>query len=74
MKQMFNRKMMQLRILAKCDRKYRDMEQNFMLLEEKFLEMVSRMTEEQQNLVWAFVFASEELDLRLFEIACEGIH
>ena len=66
-------KMEMLRRLAKADAKYREIEGTYLELERAFSEMTIRLTEEQQDIAWAFVCTSDELDRRLMEIACDYI-
>lgn len=66
-------KMEMLRRLAKADAKYREIEKDYLALERAFSEMTIRLTEEQQDIAWAFVCTSDELDRRLMEIACDYI-
>lgn len=68
-----DRKMEMLRRLAKADAKYREIEGTYLELERAFSEMTIRLTEEQQDIAWAFVCTSDELDRRLMEIACDYI-
>ena len=66
-------KMKGLRQLAKADERYREIEGGYRLLEHAFSEITTRLTDEQQDIVWAFVCTSDELDHRLLEIACDYI-
>lgn len=63
-------KLMMLRHLAGTDSRYREIRQEYISLERRFFEMTTRLTEEQQDIAWAFVCTSDELDRRLLEIAC----
>lgn len=59
--------------LARCDEKYRSIETRFLRLEKEFSEMANRLPDEEQDIAWAFVCTSDELDRRLLEIACDYI-
>ena len=56
-----------------CDETYRNIKARYVQLEEAFSKTAALLTEEQQNILWAFVLTSDELDLRLLEIACDYI-
>jgi hypothetical protein len=62
-----------LRLIAYGDATYRNIKARYAQLEESFSKTAVLLTEEQQNILWAFVLTSDELDLRLLEIACDYI-
>lgn len=62
-----------LRRLARADPAFRDMEQRYFALERDFSEMTNTLPQSQQDIAWAYVCASDDLDRRLLEIACAYI-
>ena len=62
-----------LQLLAECDEEYKSQKVKFLSIEKAFLETVHHLPDHQQDLIWEFVFASNELDGRLLEIACDYI-
>ena len=63
-----------LRLLANGDETYRRIKERYRMQEEAFAKTASLLTNEQQDILWAFVLTSDELDHRLLEIACDYIH
>lgn len=68
------RKIEILKQLSKSDEKYRELYSKFLPLEKQFTKIVNRLTNDEQDVIWDFVFTSDELDQRLLEIACDYIH
>ena len=71
---MHDQKIQQLLLLAHADGEFRKMKAEFVRLEAKFMELVHELPDEQQDLIYKFVFASDEYDRRILEIACDYIH
>lgn len=63
----------EMRQLAKYDKHYRDLEQKFLCAEARYLNMLDQLSDEQQDLAWEFIFASNALDERLLEISRGGL-
>ena len=63
-----------LRLLANGDETYREIMERYKTQEEAFSQTAALLSDEQQDILWAFVFTSDELDRRLLEIACDYIH
>lgn len=66
-------KIEKLKLLAIGDLQYRTMKQQFSKQEKHFLKTIHNLPGEQQDIIWEFVFASDALDRRLLEIACDYI-
>ena len=60
-----------LRELAKKDPKYREIRVRYDTLEDAFGKLAAKLTDEEQDIAWAFVCTSDELDRRLLELVCE---
>lgn len=67
------RKMDLMQRIAEKDLEYREMKSRFLILERKFEKTVMELTEEQQNVIWDFVFMSNDLDNKVLEIACSYV-
>ena len=63
-----------LRLLANGDETYRSIKERYKIQEEAFARTAALLSNEQQDILWAFVLTSDELDRRLLEIACDYIH
>ena len=63
----------EMRQLATYDKHYRELEQTFLCAEARYLNMLDQLSNEQQDLAWEFIFASNALDERLLEIARGGL-
>lgn len=66
-------KLCALRRLAREDLLFRRLERRYLDLEEAFAQMANTLPQDQQDTAWAYVCASDDLDRRLLEIACEYI-
>ena len=62
-----------LRFLADSDKIYKKIKERYKLQEEAFSQAAALLPHEQQDILWAFVCTSDELDHRLLEIACDYI-
>ena len=69
MSQKREQKLEMLRNLARGDGEYGRIEGEYQRLESAFAKMVNTLPRPQQNLIWAYVCTSNELDSRLLEIA-----
>ena len=67
------RKMDLMQRIAEKDLEYREMKSRFLISERKFEKTVMELTEEQQNVIWDFVFMSNDLDNKVLEIACSYV-
>ena len=63
-----------LRLLANGDELYRRIKERYRTQEEAFAQTAALLSKEQQDILWAFVLTSDELDRRLLEIACDYVH
>lgn len=63
-----------LRLIANGDETYRRIMERYRTQEESFSQTAALLSDEQQDILWAFVLTSDELDHRLLEIACDYIH
>ena len=63
-----------LRLLANGDELYRRIKERYRMQEEAFAQTATLLSNEQQDILWAFVLTSDELDRRLLEIACDYVH
>ena len=63
-----------LRLLANGDELYRRIKERYRMQEEAFAQTAALLSNEQQDILWAFVLTSDELDRRLLEIACDYVH
>ena len=70
---MNEKKIRLLRLIANGDETYRSIKARYCQLEAAFSKTAALLSEEQQNILWAFVLTSDELDHRLLEIACDYI-
>jgi len=70
---MYDNKIKLLRQLANADSVYRNMKERYAVLEEAFSQITLQLPEEEQDILWAFVLLSDEMDRRLLEIACDYI-
>ena len=59
--------------LANADAEFRKIKAEFISLETEFMNLVHQLPMEQQDLIYKFVFASDEYDRRILEIACDYI-
>lgn len=59
--------------LANGDAEFRRIKSNFIKLEKEFLELVHTLPDEQQDVIYDFVFESDRYDRRILEIACDYI-
>lgn len=57
--------------LAEGDAEFCKIKKSFIELEKAFMESVNLLPTEQQDLIYDFVFASDEYDRRILEIACD---
>ena len=67
------RKIRLLRLIAKTDERYNCLMKEYNQLETEFAEITQKLTTEEQDILWAFVCISDEVDHRLLEIICDGI-
>lgn len=58
---------------ARQDSKYKKMGEEYGRLEEQFSRMVMQLPQESQDLAWAFICISDEMNWRLLEIICEDM-
>ncbi len=70
---MHEEKLKRLQLIANADAKYRALKTQYKVLENQFSKTASLLSDEQQDVLWAFVFVSDDLDRRLLEIACDYI-
>ena len=70
---MYEEKIRMLRNLANGDKTYRQIKQRYREQEEAFSRTAALLSNELQDILWAFVITSDELDRRLIEIACDYI-
>ena len=56
---------------ARQDSVYAEMNREYATMEEQFSQLVLRLSQEDQDLAWAFVFQGEAMNNRLLEILCE---
>ncbi len=70
---MHEEKLKRLQLIANADAKYRAIKTQYKVLENQFSKTAALLSDEQQDVLWAFVFASDDLDRRLLEIACDYI-
>lgn len=71
MSQKREQKLVMLRNLARCDGEYRRIEEKYQRLDGAFAKMVNTLSQPQQDLIWAYMCTSNELDSRLLDIACD---
>ena len=65
------RKLELLHKMARLDPEYRKLQNRLVVLEDEFDEIVSSLSEKEQEIVWAFVFAHDQKNLRMTEIALQ---
>ncbi len=70
---MHEEKLKRLQLIANADAKYRALKTQYKVLENQFSKTAALLSDEQQDVLWAFVFVSDDLDRRLLEIACDYI-
>ena len=58
---------------ARQDSKYKKMGEEYGRLEEQFSRMVMQLPQESQDLAWAFICISDEMNWRMLEIICEDM-
>lgn len=58
---------------ARQDSKYKKMGEEYSRLEEQFSRMVMQLPQESQDLAWAFICISDEMNWRMLEIICEDM-
>ena len=71
MKEESVRKLELLHKMARLDPEYRKLQNRLVVLEDEFDEIVSSLSEKEQEIVWAFVFAHDQKNLRMTEIALQ---
>ena len=64
-------KMHRLWRIVKADKEYSAMNRELLSMEERFSLIISRLSEEEQDAVWAYVCLSGAMDWRIMEIVCE---
>lgn len=60
-----------LRKRAKIEYQYQKLMHKLLWLELEFSEIVNELPEEQQDILWDFVFTSDAIDRRLLELTCD---
>ena len=65
------RKLELLHKLARLDPEYRKLQNRLAVLEDEFDEIVSSLSEKEQDVVWAFIFAHDQKNTRMTEIALQ---
>ena len=58
---------------ARQDSKYKKMGEEYGRLEEQYSCMVMQLPRESQDLAWAFICISDEMNWRMLEIICEDM-
>ena len=56
---------------ARNDSEYAALNEEYTVLEEQFALLAQKLTEEEQDLVWAFVCTSDAMNWRMLEWMCE---
>ena len=62
-----------LRLIAREDKEYSALVEEYNMLEKNFTEVTQKLTRAEQDVVWAFLCTSDAVDHRLLEIIFEGI-
>ena len=57
--------------IARMDSEYRKLQNRLVVLEDEFDEIVSSLSEKEQDVVWTYVFANDKKNLRMTEIALQ---
>ena len=70
---MNDRKIKWLMDLANRDAEFGRIKADFIVLEKNFMDSVKQLPDTQQDLIYDYVFASNEYDRRILEIACDHI-
>ena len=57
--------------MARMDAQYAAMSEEYRKFEEAFGKLISKMTDEEQDIAWGFVCTSDEMNWRMMELICQ---
>ncbi len=61
----------EMRSLTEGDPRYEALSREYSALEDQCYEVVGKLSQQEQDVIWAFVAAGEAMNRRLLEIICE---
>ena len=66
------RKIRELFVLARKDERYAELARDYLALEDQFGKIASRLSKDEENVLWGYICIAEEMNNRMLAILLEG--